>query len=305
MRAGVYSELDSGNPTTSAATIVTTTVSKKLNTIDMTHNKISLNPSKTLIITCLLIILFSWSIFILIQNLQLQKQIEQQNSLIRTQAHVIQQKNNQTSPEEVIKQKEINFFVNEVLPNYPNLIDTAKEQILDVFVFSTQNKTSGRLVEAGNPENKSYYLISDQVQTRLRDVMISNLGENTVCSNSKFMTFGNDAGLVRNLKDDNGYIIIAGEHCQTYSGENSIAVYSLSTGNKINLTGRFTVPGTRWSGTTNNGTATGMLVGVYGDFDPILVVSYGSQSGAMDSDINLLAFFDLQTGKLMSTQKFD
>ena len=136
--------------------------------------------------------------------------------------------------------------------------------------------------------------------------MVPYGGYKATCTISEVITAGNERSLQRDLLDTNGYIVIAGENCRSYEGGNSVSIYSLTTGEKVKMLGNFTVAGTTWKGTTGSGTATGKVIGIYGVNNPQLVVSYGDNSwrGTVE-EVRHIAFFDLQTGKLIKVEDFN
>ncbi len=270
------------------------------------QNQIITSLLKTLIRVSLLIsVVLSvvLIIFLLIQNRDLKKQLTLKNSQIGAQ---FQQ--NQENEELIEKTRQIDYFVQNTLYQYPILQEISTNSIVNIYSFDVkvreelENLSYWRLVETYDNGNQSFYLVSKQIQKKLVDVMVPNDGENSPCTTTKVITTGNEGGLNRELNDKYGYIIIAGEECHTRGGSDSISVYALSTGEKINITGNFNVAGSNI--TTSSGTATGKLMGVYGINNPQIVVSYGVGSKGTVQEIDHIAFFDLQTGKLIRVQSF-
>ncbi len=243
-----------------------------------------------------------------IQNRNLQEELAFQSSQLQTKVPNMKEENSRSTEEDFIKEKETNYFVENILPQYPQLENISTNSILNIYTFGLkglEGQSSGWLIETDHNNDRSYYLVSSLVQKKLTDVMVPYSGENSVCTITQVVTTGNESGLVRALLDKNGYIVISGENCKTYGGGNSISTYSLSTGEKIKITGNFNVTGTTWNGTTSSGTATGKLIGIYGINNPQLVVSYGDDSwkGTVE-EVRQIAFFDLQTGKLIRVENF-
>ncbi len=255
----------------------------------------------SLLVSVILIIVLS------IQNRNLKEKLALQDVQLQTQSLNKKEESIKFTEKDLIREKEINYFVENILPQYPQLENISTNSIINIYTFGLkglENQSSGWLIETDN-NNLSYYLISNLVQKKLMDVMVPYVGENAVCTITQVITAGNERNLSRDLLDKDGYIIIAGEDCETYGGGNSVSVYSLSTGEKIKITGNFNVAGTTWNGTTSSGTATGKLIGVYGVNNPQIVVSYGDDSwkGTVE-EVRQIAFFDLQTGKLIRVENF-
>lgn len=274
-----------------------TDVASKQNTDK--RNKVSI--FLIIFVVVALLISNSWFIF---QNTQLNTQ------LTTTSAYPerVGEADAEISEEEMVQQKQMSYFVDDILPQYNNLLNIPTDSISYVKAYplkGLENQSTGWIVETTDNNRQSYYLVSELLQTKLDAVMVPYAGQVAPCTLSKVITTGNEPGLGRQLIHESGYIVIAGENCLGYGGGNSIAVYTLDTGEKINLTGDFTVAGTTWKGTTSSGTATGKLIGVYGINSPQLVVSYGDDSwdGTVE-EVRQIAFFDLQTGKLTGVQNF-
>lgn len=248
-------------------------------------------------------------IVLYIQNKDLKEQLTLQNSQLKMQLQNNQEEAVEPIEENLIKEREINYFVENILPQYPHLKSVSTDLILNIYTYTLkglEDQSSGWLVETADNGSRSYYLVSSLVQKKLEDVMVPYVGESAVCTLTQVVTTGNEKRLNRNLSDKNGYIVIAGENCETYGGGNSVSIFSLSTGEKIKLTGNFNVRGTTWKGTTFSGTATGKLIGIFGVNNPQIVVSYGDDSweGSVE-EVRQIAFFDLQTGKLIRVQNFE
>lgn len=247
-------------------------------------------------------------VILMVVNNNLRIAIIQQATQAEVQVTDTQKGTPELSNADFIKAKEISYVTEHVLPLYPQLAEITDSSIVNVHAYSlhnVENESAGWLIETNGNDGNSYYLVSSVVQKELEDVMVPYAGENAPCTLTKVITTGNERGLGRRLLDKYGYIVIAGENCETYAGGSSVSVYSLSTGEKIKLTGDFDVAGTTWKGTTARGTATGNLVGVYGVTNPVIVVSYGDRSWKDTvEEVRQMAFFNLQTGKLIRVETF-
>lgn len=257
----------------------------------------------------ILLISLSLSIVLTVQNWNLRKKLALQSSQFEKQLLSNQKESVELTEKDILKEKEISYFVKDILPQYPQFENISANSILNLRTYhlkGLENQSSGWFIETENNETKSYYLVSNLVQKKLLNVMVPYVGESAQCELTKVVTTGNENELNRDLLDKNGYIVIAGENCEAYGGGNSVSIFSLTTGEKVKLTGNFSVTGTSWKGTTSLGTATGKLIGVYGVNNPQIVVSYGGDSwkGAVE-EIRQIALFDLQTGKLIRVENFE
>ncbi len=213
-----------------------------------------------------------------------------------------------------LRTREIDYFITEVLPTYPVMAEQiSNETVTNVFVFGLDiNELPGRLIETKGQMGNSYYLVSDTVQTKLEGVTIDFEGSVINCTVSQVLTVGNEKTLGRKLADSSGYLIIESEQCDTFGGGESVAVFALSTGQKIRLNGNITFDNIATSpkkqALNSAGLALGKLKGVYGYSNPIVAVGYGSHEGygALDGvGAGAIAFFDLQTGRRVGLQAFN
>jgi hypothetical protein len=235
----------------------------------------------SLLVICLVLILGSSHLYI--ANKKLSKDIK------NYQSNESQQTNDDT---EYLTQDDFTeYFVSNILSRYPKFNqEITHTQITKTISFLLKDKTSAWIVEVKNDENKlSHYLFSDTVQKKLANSMVSQSGETGTCELSDILSIGS-------------YLVLPSTNCIAYGSGNTIAVYSLDTGDQIKLTGQnFTKSGTTWGALSDKGNTFGDLIGIYGLTQPKLMVKYGNQ----DTPAVIFAYFDLKTGKLFKKETFN
>ncbi len=234
-------------------------------------------------------------------------------------AQVLQQDILNTETEESrkknIEQDKIDYFLSAQLSYYPQFQNQVKpETIKRVFFLpfekNDEDKTekSAWLVEVEKePKITSHYLLTPLIEKELVDSMSCvSQEENPLIEIEleKVQTVGNG----RTLQEKNGYVILSGRKNNCYGGATSgfVSVYSLGTGEKIKLQGDFMV-GNYWKGVSKVGNALGILKGIYGFNQPTIVIEYGSFEFAGDKlgEVDIVAYFDLQTGNLKQLIRFE
>ncbi len=210
----------------------------------------------------------------------------------------------------------LEYFISDYLPQYPKFQAEVKpESIKRVFPLTlkkiSENQGRGWLVEVEKDSKIiSHYLLTPILEKELADSMSCvSQDENPPIELEKVETVGNEGGLGRDLQEKSGYLILSGTKNSCYGGADSgfVSVYNLRTGEKIKLQGDFTVPGTIWKGVSKTGNALGIIRGVYGINQPTIVVEYGLFKGAANKveEVGIIAYFDLQTGRLKQLIKFE
>lgn len=211
--------------------------------------------------------------------------------------------------EEIEQERRLEYFLeeninvnNNNLAHYPTFKNQVNiENIKRVFNLKLK-ESAGWLVEVEKtPDYLTYYLLTPSVEKELEHSMSSNYqDDNNFCTLKKVETVGNEESLNRNLEDKNGYLILTGS-CETYGNGSFVSVYKLTTGEKVKLAGVST------TAITPSGNTRGRLKGVYGVFNPTLVVEYGGfeNAGSKLQEIDSLGFFDLQTGNLKQSIEFN
>ncbi len=218
--------------------------------------------------------------------------------------------------EERNKKGMLEFFLTEYFNKYPKFQSEVKsENVRRVFPLAlkkiSENQGRGWLVEVEKESRAiSHYLLTPIVEKELVDSMSCvSQDENPPIELERVETVGNEGGLGRDLQEKSGYLILSGTKNSCYGGANSgfISVYNMRSGEKIKLQGDFTTPGTIWKGVSKTGNALGILRGIYGINQPTIVVEYGNFKGAATTveEVSLVAYFDLQTGKLKQLIKFE
>jgi len=247
-------------------------------------------------------------------NLQSQKyqtlieNIEKENLLTATST--------QKTDENYEQKAERDYFIEEILPKYPSITEVLSvDSIQEIFAFTykDENYSLSWLVETEtykeNQPQLEYYLVTPYYQKKLEHPMTNAAGNDAPCTLDSFKTIGNEdsRSLRRDLQDKAGYMVLTGSDCQySYGGGNFVSVYSLSDGKKIPLQDNSDVGYTQWPRVTKYGNAQGRLMGVYGVLNPQIIVKFGGFDSAATypEEIYALAFFDLQTGKLLRTTEF-
>jgi hypothetical protein len=193
------------------------------------------------------------------------------------------------------------YFVSDIQPNYPQFTQMiGSKKIIEARSLNVgfEGPTIW-VVQVENTETDDFYLVYKDLQKKLDRVM-SVSGYDVKCTLDDLKLIkGTDYG--RTLKDEQGYLVFAGSDCRTYGGGEFVAVYEISTGNKVSFSADFDIPYTQGKpGVNNAGNAQGVLRGVYGTEKPVVVVDYGNQDAAPDEleSVDLTAIFDLPTGKL-------
>ena len=209
----------------------------------------------------------------------------------------------------------LSYFKSKIFPKYPNLQNEFSvndiSKVIEVLI-KEESKSRGigsyfvEVKEASSSSNiHSYYLVTTTVQKKLVDVKSAYSdpsGEG--CSIDDYFFVGNENGLGRELLDKNGYIILTGT-CADYGGGTFSSAYKLSTGEKVVFKGDISISGTTYKGVSKTGNVLGQIIGIYGVLNPIVVVRFGSDSQAtLLEKVSSIGFFDLQTGKLISEERF-
>jgi hypothetical protein len=210
----------------------------------------------------------------------------------------------------------LEYFISDYLPLYPKFQSEVKPEFIKrIFPLAlkkiSDNQKRGWLVEV-EKESKivTHYLLTPVLEKELVDSMSCvSQDENPPIELEKVETVGNEGGLGRDLQEKSGYLILSGTKNSCYGGADSgfVSVYNMRTGEKIKLQGDFTVPGTIWKGVSKTGNALGIIRGVYGVNQPTIVVEYGLFKGAVNKveEVGIIAYFDLQTGRLRQLIKFE
>ena len=93
-------------------------------------------------------------IVLYIQNKDLKEQLTLQNSQLKMQLQNNQEEAVEPIEENLIKEREINYFVENILPQYPHLKSVSTDLILNIYTYTLkglEDQSSGWLVEtAGN-----------------------------------------------------------------------------------------------------------------------------------------------------------
>ena len=200
------------------------------------------------------------------------------------------------------------------LPQFPNFQAKFKpESILQVYSIGGINiydhVDGGKwLIEVQKDTGIiSHYLLTPELEKELVNSMSCVLSQDTnpPIKLDKVQVIGNERGLGRKLLEKSGYIILSGTENECYGGANSgfVSVYNARTGDKIKLQGDYDTGGRFVSDTGN---ALGILKGIYGVFNPQIVIEYGNFESAASvvEQVNTVAYFDLQTGKLKQLVNF-
>lgn len=231
------------------------------------------------------------------------------------QEQVSSQEETKESLTDKAKQAMLELFISDYLPQYPKFQAEFKpEAIKRVFPLALKkiSDTQGRgwLVEVEkDPKIIVHYLLTPILERELPDSMSCvSQDENPPIELEKVETVGDEAGLVRDLQEKSGYLILSGAKNSCYGGASTgfVSVYNMRTGEKIKLQGDFTGRGI-WKGVSKTGNALGILRGVYGVKQPTIVVEYGSFKGAAEKieEVGVVAYFDLQTGRLKQLIEFE
>ena len=132
-------------------------------------------------------------------------------------------------------------------------------------------------------------------------------GDDSDCELDKVENVGTYVTSEGKLKSED-YIVISSINCASYGGGSSVAIYSLESGDKIKISGsNFKRPGSvNGMGISESGNALGRLRGVYGVKNPTVIIDYGNFESAASNieKVDMMAFVDLRTGKLKSTEIF-
>lgn len=244
------------------------------------------------------------------------KDNKSQNPPIQQQTSI----NSQESKDSVTSETKrmLNYFLRDNLSEFPKFqAQVSPDRIKRIFPVSlkkvSEKGNQGWLVEVEKEKSRypnSYYLLTPVLEQELKDVM-STVSEDTdaTCILDKVQEVGNEGGLGRDLQEKGGYIILSGSKCFGYGAVNFgfVSIYSIATGEKIKIQGDFSVPGTVWKGVSPSGNALGILRGVYGINNPVLIIEYGQFESAVNKveQVSIVAYFDLQSGKLKQLVKLD
>ena len=219
---------------------------------------------------------------------------------------------------DTIGRNSLNYFISKIYPKFPYFQKSVdSKNISRVFQFQIKEEYNTRgmggfLVEVEKiiDLNKSYlfYLVTSKIQKELINPMSGYADKSGKdCLLKDYQLSGGDDGLVRNLNDKNGYIILSGT-CGGYGGGRFVSVYKISTGEKIPLKGNINLTGFSMNGVTETGNALGGVRGIFGVNNPLLVVEFGSddESAATPPErLSNIGFFDLQTGHLKQLVHFN
>jgi len=241
----------------------------------------------------LLCILLASILFLVMQNQKLTKELSYQlkkNEILDS----ANKKRLAESPEQIMKKKEISYFLEDVLPGFPSMESIASETITDIFMYTLDDVSTGWFIETESNDAKKYYLVSNNLQKELGDIWMDEAVISSDC-------------IITNRISRRAKLIIEGANCSGYGIHHSVAVIDSNTGEKIKLTGNFPINyqhGLR--GTTTWGTASGNLIGVVGLVNPQIIVSYwGDIQKSYSEGVRSIAYFDLKTGKLIKVDNFD
>jgi len=258
---------------------------------------------KKIIIACgLVVLIMGMAVFICIKMSSQKHSVNNSESASRavSSAELVE-------IEKEYQKRSIDFFVSDVLPTFPEIHSEITDyKIANLHILTLKDQDTAWLVEAEYQDQLFLYLLHPGVARQLEHPMSSFSGEDANCEVIKVLTAGNEYGLGRNLKEVDGYLLLSSINCIAYGGGESVSAYSLATGEKIKFTGKNFSVGTHGKGISDSGNALGRLMGVYGYSQPTVVVKYGLSDNTPDDlrEVSVIGFFDLQTGKLISTQTF-
>ncbi|MBD3250504.1 MAG: hypothetical protein GF381_02975 [Candidatus Pacebacteria bacterium] len=212
--------------------------------------------------------------------------------------------------EKDIKNRRLNYFVEDILPKYPDLeSEIRNHEITKVFSFiSKDNSRSIWLIETKNQSSLNHYLINSKLVKKLDHSISSSSSDDARCNLVDVETIGDEQNLQRELQEPQGYLVLSSINCSAYGGGDFVSIYSLASGKKIKMVGNnFKISGSSWHGISDTGNALGRLRGIYGIDKPMVVVDYGSFESAANEleEVILTAYFDLQTGKLIDIRRYN
>jgi hypothetical protein len=231
---------------------------------------------------------------------------------------------------QVIDDKQRTYFVQDILPTHPTMKDKIHPQnVVGAIPFQIKDKHTltgqqGWIVETNDAnQNFGHFLLTPTLQKELIDFPGENGG--SLCHADSYRIVGQEPEIDLGLKDPQGYLALSGE-CDGQFVSSFTSLYKISTGEKISLVIKSEpspvpqLPGIDTFaslGFTDSGVALGKMRGIFGGKNPILVVEYLQNSPSQSTtetvneiggeqklgELQAVAFFDVQTGKLVHLQR--